>query len=114
MTPGPSKSDRRAAVADYRRKKTVAGVFRIGCAATGPTWVGQALNVETIQNRIWFALRHAGSPHADLQAAWTATGGEGLTFEILDYVEEASVMARDTVLKDRLAHWRAHFAASTI
>ena len=57
-------SDRKAAIAAYRERKTFAGVFVIRCKASPQTWVGQTSNLEKIQNRIWFTLRQAATPAA--------------------------------------------------
>jgi hypothetical protein len=50
-------SDRKAAIAAYKERKTFAGVFAIRCKASPQAWVGQTPNLEKIQNRIWFTLR---------------------------------------------------------
>ena len=44
-------SDRKAAIAAYKERKTVAGVFVIRCKASSEIWVGQTPNLEKIQNR---------------------------------------------------------------
>ncbi|MET4040164.1 hypothetical protein ABIC03_001849 [Bradyrhizobium sp. RT6a] len=44
--------DRKAAIAAHKERKTVAGVYVVRCAASGEAWVGQAPNLDTIQNRI--------------------------------------------------------------
>jgi hypothetical protein len=46
----PSKApavstDRKAAIAAYKERKTVAGIYVIRCAASGGAWVGQAPNL---------------------------------------------------------------------
>ena len=50
-------SDRKAAIAAYKERKTVAGIFVIRSQASAERWVGAAPNLEKIQNRIWFTLR---------------------------------------------------------
>ncbi len=50
-------SDRKAAIAAYKERKTVAGIFVIRSKASAQQWVGAAPNLEKIQNRIWFTLR---------------------------------------------------------
>ena len=52
--------DRKAAIAAYKKRKSAAGIYAVRCAPTGQTWIGQTLNLETIQNRIWFSLRAGG------------------------------------------------------
>jgi hypothetical protein len=53
----PVTSDRKAAIAAYKERKTIAGIFVIRSKASAEQWVGQAPNLEKIQNRIWFSLR---------------------------------------------------------
>jgi hypothetical protein len=66
--------DRKAAIAAFKKRKTAAGVFAVRCAASGQTWVGQTLNLDTVQNRIWFSLRVGGNANPDLKSAWVAHG----------------------------------------
>ena len=73
-------SDRKTAIAAYKERKTIAGVFVIRCTASSQAWVGQTPNLEKIQNRIWFTLRQGSHTCRSLQAAWTAHGPDGLTF----------------------------------
>ena len=67
-------SDRKAAIAAYKERKTIAGIFVIRCKASAEAWVGQTPNLEKIQNRIWFTLRQGSHTCRSLQAAWTAHG----------------------------------------
>ena len=66
--------DRKAAIAAYKKRKSAAGIYAVRCAPTGESWIGQTLNLETIQNRIWFSLRAGGHSNRELQHAWTAHG----------------------------------------
>jgi hypothetical protein len=50
--------DRKAAVTAYKERKVESGIYAIRCAASGEVWVGSAPNLSTIQNRLWFTLRH--------------------------------------------------------
>ena len=81
-------SDRKAAIAAYKERKTFAGVFVIRCKASPQAWVGQTPNLEKIQNRIWFTLRQGSHTCRTLQAAWTAHGPDSLTFEECERLEE--------------------------
>jgi hypothetical protein len=106
---------RKAAIAAYKERKSSSGVFAIRCAATGQVWVGQTLSPDSIQNRIWFTLRQGGHGNRELQAAWSASGGTGLSFELLERLdEEESAYVRDSLLKERAGHWRATLEAGTI
>lgn len=107
--------DRKAAIAAYKERKTVAGIFAVRCAASGEAWVGQAPNLETIQNRIWFSLRQGSHTCRSLQAAWHAHGQAGLTFAECERLEdEESAYVRNALLKERALHWRAELNAEMI
>ena len=108
-------TDRKAAVAAYKERKTVAGIYAVRCAAGGEQWVGQAPDVETIRNRLWFTLKLGSNPSRSLQAAWTAHGAESLSFTILErLVDEELSYVRATNLKGRLARWQAQLGAAVI
>jgi hypothetical protein len=80
----------------------------VRCRITGEAWVGQALHLDKIQNRVWFSLRMGSHGNRDLQRAWSAHGEATLSFEILERLKEEELSyVRDTLLKERLAHWRA-------
>ena len=107
--------DRKAAIAAYKERKTIAGIFVVRCAASGETWVGQASNLETIQNRTWFTLRQGSHPCRSLQAAWNAHGEAGLTFGECERLEdEETAYVRNALLKERCLHWQAELKAETI
>ena len=110
-----NKGDRKAAVVAYKERKVAAGVFALRCAATGEAWVGQARDLSTIRNRIWFTLDHGSHPVKSLQAAWNAHGADGLAFEELERIEEdLPDYAHATALKERAAAWRAELGAATV
>lgn len=107
--------ERRAAVARYRERKTVAGIYAVLCRATGQRWAGHAPDLSTIRNRLWFTLRHGSSPHRSLQAVWNAHGAESFAFEEIEHLDEEAVpYLRDRMLKDRLRHWCAASGAEAI
>jgi hypothetical protein len=114
--------EKRAARAAYKERKQVAGIFAIRCAPSGEVWVGQTLTLLTVQNRLWFMLTH-GRPesHQDmstLRAAWSAHGPDSLGFEELERIDDEEILnspyVRDTLLKERLAHWIATLGAVQI
>jgi hypothetical protein len=87
--------DKKAAVAAYKERKVAAGIFVVRCTATDQQWVGRAPDLGTIQNRLWFTLRHGSAPHQSLQAAWRTHGAESFGFDILEQLEdEKSLSAR--------------------
>ncbi len=108
-------SDRKAAIAAYKERKTVTGIFAIRCKASSQTWVGQTPNLDKIQNRIWFTLRQGSHTCRSLQAAWTTHGPDSLTFEECERLdEEATAYIRDALLKERAVHWRAQLNAEAV
>jgi len=107
--------DRKAAIAAYKERKTIAGIFVIRCKASAGQWVGQAANLEKIQNRIWFTLRQGSHTCRSLQTAWTAHGPDNLAFEACEQLEEEETpYIRDALLKERAAYWRAQLGAEAI
>ena len=108
-------SDRKTAIAAYKERKTIAGVYVVRCLATSELWVGQSPNLEKIQNRIWFTLRQGSHTCQSLQAAWTAHGPDSLTFAECERLEEEEIpYVRDALLKERALHWRSQLGAKTI
>ena len=106
---------RKLAIADYKKRPSVAGVFAIRSRATGEVWVGKALDLEKIQNRIWFSLRMGNHWNAELQRAWSAHREANFSLETLERLEEEELSyVRDTLLKERLQHWRTQLNASAV
>jgi hypothetical protein len=107
--------DRKTAVAAYKERKVVAGIYAVCCVATGQRWVGRASDLSTVQNRIWFGLRLGSDPHPSLQTAWHAHGSDSFVFEEVERLDdELPDYARELALRDRLVHWRAAFKAEAI
>jgi hypothetical protein len=105
-----NRDDKKAAAAAYKERKAVAGIYALRCAPTG-----RALDLSTIQTRLWFTLRQGATPHRSLLDAWTAHGADSFTFEELERLDEEELgYVRDAALKDRLAHWRAELNAAVI
>jgi hypothetical protein len=107
--------DRKAAVAAYKERKAIAGIYALRCVPTGQRWAGRARDLGTVQNRLWFTLRQGSNPHRSLQAAWREHGAESFAFEEIERLDdEAIAYVRDRILKDRLAHWCATLGAEAI
>lgn len=107
--------DRKALVAAFKERKTIAGVFAVICTATGEAWVGQTRHIDTAWNGLSFALRLGSSPFRSLQAAWNAHGEADFRFEQLDRLpEDISPLARDMELKTRAARWIARLEARAL
>jgi hypothetical protein len=106
---------RRSAIAAYKERKSVAGIYALRCAATGEAWVGAALDIDKVNNRLSFSLRGGGHPRRELQAAWGRLGEAAFAFEILERLEAApSAYARDAALKNRTEYWRAALGAAAV
>ncbi|VIO66883.1 GIY-YIG nuclease family protein [Bradyrhizobium ivorense] len=106
---------RKLAIADYKKRPSIAGAFAIRCRASGEIWVGQALDLDKIQNRIWFTLRMDDHRNLELQRAWSAHGAENFSLEALERIEDEELAyVRDTLLKERVQHWRAQLNASAL
>lgn len=106
---------RKAAVAAYKERKVVGGVYAVRCAPTGQCWVGRTPDLSAVQNRLWFTLRHGGFPHRVVQAAWRDYGAEAFTFEEVErFDDEELADLGDRGLKERLAHWRRTLDAEPI
>lgn len=108
-------TDRRAAIAAYKERISVAGIYALRCARTGETWVGETLDIDKIWNRLAFSLRSGSHPRRALQAAWTAHGAAGFAFEALERMPEApSAYVRDATLKERRDVWREKLGAAPV
>jgi hypothetical protein len=107
--------DRKAAIAAYKERKAIIGIYLVRCLASGEVWVGQSPNLDTVQNRIWFTLRQGSSPHPRLQKAWRDHGADSFVFEVVEQLEdEESPYFRDALLKKHLEHWRSKLQAEAI
>jgi hypothetical protein len=109
------REDRKAAVAAYRKREVATGIYAVRCVPTGAVWVGQAPDLSTIQNRLWFTLRLGNNTHRSLQDAWRAEGAEAFTYEILERLEAEELdYVRDRLLQERLMHWADKLQATRI
>ncbi len=107
--------DRKAAIAAYKERKAVAGIYALRCAASGQVWVGHAADLDSVGNRLWFTLRTGTDPHRDLQQAWTTHGADSFSLETLERLKEEELpYVRKTLVKQRLAHWRERLNAAWI
>jgi hypothetical protein len=108
-------TNRKAAIDAYKERKGAAGIYAVRCVLTGQAWVGAAPNLETIQNRIWVALRHGDRSFLGPQAACREHGIENLTFEELERFEEGLTPLRQKdLLKARAAHWQETLRAEPV
>lgn len=108
-------TERKAAIAAYKERKVIGGIYAVRCLETGRRWIGWAPNLETIQNRLWFALRVGTSPHRALQSAWNERGGENFVLEEVERLDdELLAFVRDRIVKERHAYWCAALGAEAI
>lgn len=110
------QQSRRQAVRDYKERKVPTGIYAVRCAATDEAWVGQSKHLAQQKNRIWFGLRQGGHPNPALRAAWAAHGEAAFSFEVLEAIDDEGLgaLGRDSLLKDRAAHWRSELGATKI
>lgn len=110
-----NKPNRKALVAAYKEKKTVAGVYAVICNATGQAWIGQSRHIDTQQNGLWFTLRLRSCRTPSLQAAWDAHGEAEFRYEQLDRLpEDVSELMVGPELKKRATLWLARLQASPL
>lgn len=106
---------RREAIAAYKERTIIPGIYAVRCVATGACWVGRAPDLSTIQNRLWFTLRLGSSPHRALQQAWRQNGAESFSFERVEELDAEELgFALDRVMGERHDHWCEQFAAQRI
>ncbi|MFT4935531.1 MAG: hypothetical protein ACI9LT_002233 [Pseudoalteromonas distincta] len=95
-----TSSTRKALIAAYKERPTIAGVFAVICNTTGQGWVGQSRHIDT---------------HRTLQTAWTTHGPDAFRFVILDRLpEDYSDLRRKDELTKRAALWRARLEAEGV
>jgi len=108
-------TDRHEALAAYKERKVMAGIYAVRCTGADQLWLGKAPDLATIQNRLWFTLRQGSNPHRSLQEAWALHGPEAFAFEVVEIVPEEDLQfGRDRALKRRLDHWLAAWGGMAI
>ena len=108
-------TDRKAAIAAYKERKSAVGIYALRCAATGQCWVGRAPDIATIQNRLRFALTHDPNLRTSLRAAVREHGEQSISFEVLESADSDELpYDRNRYLRDRMEHWRTKLGAETI
>ena len=106
---------RRAAVAAYKKRESIAAIYVVRSAGSGEAWVGHTPNIDTIRNRIWFALRTGGHMNKALQAAWNRDGEDAFSLEPLELVDgETLGFMADKVLRAKAADWRDKLSAGAV
>lgn len=107
-----SKDRKKAAIAAYKERKLAAGIYAVRCSATGQVWVGSTPTLDSTQNRIWFSLRHGGSPFPAMQQSWNEHGSDSFSFEKLEQLsEEESGYVLSSRLEERAQYWTEKLGA---
>lgn len=97
-------SERKAAVAAYKEREVVGGVYAVRCQPTGQLWLGRAPDLSTIWTRLKFELGMGNFRQRNLQAAWAAHGADAFGFEEVErFGDDAPVT--DQAGRERVAHW---------
>lgn len=106
---------RRAAIAAYRKRESIAGIFSVRSAASGECWIGHTPDIDAIGNRIWFTLRAGSHMNKALQAAWLRDGEAAFALEPLELIDpDALGFTGDKVLRARAADWREKLSAAAL
>jgi hypothetical protein len=98
---------RKAAIREYKERKTARGIFAIRCEPTGSVWVDSAMDLRAAENRIWFTLR-LGDVQLDptIAAEFGTHGRDAFSFEILEQLDDdVSPIALRDLLKEKKRHW---------
>lgn len=107
--------DKKAAIAAYKERKVVIGVYAVRCPASGKIWIGHSTSLDTIQNRVWFTLRLGNHPCRELQQAWNNRISDDFVFEELERMDDEDLAyVREARLKERAAHWRSSLGGIAI
>jgi hypothetical protein len=102
MTP----TQRKAAIAAYKERKTAGGIYAVLCRPLSQRWIGRTADLDKIQNRLWFTLRQGASPHTSLQTAWNTHGPDAFALEVVEKIDdEALDFVRERLFAERLVHW---------
>jgi hypothetical protein len=107
-------SDRKAAIAAYKERKTFAGVFAIRCKASPQAWSARRPTWRRSRTGSGSRCARAATPAAPA-GGWTAHGPDSLTFEECERLEEEETpYIRDALLKERALHWRSQLNAEAV
>ena len=102
MTP----NQRKIAIAAYKERKTVGGIYAVLCRPLNQRWIGRTADLDKIQNRLWFTLQQGTSPRTRLQAAWNTHGPDAFALEVVEKIgDEALDFVRERTFAERLVHW---------
>jgi hypothetical protein len=105
---------KRQAIAAYKKRKLSMGIYAVRCQTSGEIWVGQSRNLDTLQNRFWFALRLGNHHNRALQVAFTQYGRDAFTFEPLQQLPDEATAYPESILSDLAEDWRDELGAYAV
>jgi hypothetical protein len=107
--------DRKAAIAAFRERKPVSGIYAVRCLPAGQVWLGQAKDMTSVQNRHWFALRVGSHTNRVMQTAWASHGEASFSLDVLEILaDEDNSIALASQLRDALKRWRTELGADAV
>jgi hypothetical protein len=107
-----STAGRKQTIEAYKARKPQRGAFAVRCRVTGHVWVGASPTLDTLQNRVWFGLRHGGYHEKDLQAEWNVHGEAAFEYQILEVLDEdLNALAINDLLKEKKVQWAGRLGA---
>jgi hypothetical protein len=95
MNEANSKEARKELVRQYQEKKREMGVYRIVHRASGRTWVGSSMNLDTVLNRDAFTLDLGSHVNRALQSDWKKYGKDAFDMEILEHLKLDDTVRHD-------------------
>ncbi|MGA3202169.1 MAG: GIY-YIG nuclease family protein [Bryobacteraceae bacterium] len=107
--------DRKAAIAEYKNRKTPRGTFVVRFNDEGRAWVDATPDLAAARNSLLFSLRHGMHLNKELQAEWDAHGEDAFRYEVLEKLEDdLSPMAWRDLLKDKKKEWLERLGARKV
>src|ERR1039458_6376118 len=98
--------NRKAAIAEYKNRKTPRGTYIVRFADDGPAWVDATPDLYAAKNGLLSALRIGAHRNPELQAEWNARGEAAFRYEVLEKLEDdLAPMVWGDLLKDKKKEW---------
>ena len=106
---------RKEAIKEYKARKPQRGTFAVRCRPTGLVWVGASPSLATVQNSVWFGLRHGAYQDKALQSAWNTHGEAAFEYEILESLDDdVHPLAIKDLLKEQKIQWAERLGATML
>ena len=103
--------DRKAALRAYKARRVRPGIYAVRHRATGHTWPGSAVDLDTTRNGLWLQLQQGRHLDRNLQTAWNQWGEAAFDYEILEVLEEEmSPLVLKETLKAKQTEWALRLA----